>query len=101
MSKLDKNFYDKNIFFLIYRRPDFDLLIFVPNLNVTLSFDIHLFVVKSGLRADLNECDLRVLLVDDIYSLETGRGSGATMYHPIFLTKNACYIPLAYSTTWA
>ena len=55
----------------MYRQPDFALLIFVPNLNVTLSFDLHLIVVKSGLRADLNACDLRVLLVGDIYSLET------------------------------
>jgi hypothetical protein len=57
--------------FLIYGRPDFDQLIVVPNLNVTLSFDLHFIVVKSGLRADLNACDLHVLLVGDIYSLET------------------------------
>ena len=49
----------------------FALLVFVPNLNVTLSFDLHFIVVKSGLRADLNACDLRVLFVGDIYSLDT------------------------------
>ena len=43
----------------------------MPNLNVTLSFDLHFMVVKSGLRADLKACDFRVLLVGDIYSLET------------------------------
>ena len=59
----------KKLVILIYWRWDFPL--FVPNLNLTFKLVLLFIVFKTGQRADFNAKEFLVLIVGEIYSLNS------------------------------
>ena len=62
----------------------------MPNLNLTFKSDLHFIVFRTGQRANFNANDLRVLIVGEIYSLDTVETQVPLCYHsvPHALTDN-------------